>query len=108
MTALGYPVAVECVTFTPCPNGRAELVHLEEAYFTPWHPIRLESGEWKFANQLGDPKIMICDKVFNVVMKEKSAPPKIGNRYAAPLGHGIQEPVVEHFFWGDAVLTLLH
>lgn len=108
MTSLGYTVAVECVTFTTCPNDRAELVRLGDAYFTSWHPIRLESGEWKFANELGDPRVMRCGHVFNVVMEEKSAPPKIGGHYAAPLGHGIREPVVEHFFWGGAVLRLLH
>jgi len=107
MTAHGHPVPVECVTFTSCLNGRAELVRLGDSYFTPWHPIRLETGEWKFANQLGKSEVMACKNVFNVVMNVKCAPPKIGDHYAAPLGHGIQEPVVDHPFWGGAVLAVL-
>jgi len=107
MTVSGTPVAVECVTFTSCPNGRAELVRLGDAYFTPWHPIRVQDGDWKFANQLADTDVCACANVFNVVMEVKSAPPKIGDRYAAPLGHGIRAPVVEHPFWGCAVLGVL-
>lgn len=107
MTADGTPVAVECVTFTSCLNGRAELVRLGDAYFTPWHPIRVEDGVWKFANQLADAEVRECANVFNVVMKVKSAPPKIGDCYAAPLGHGIREPVAEHRFWGHAVLAIV-
>lgn len=48
-----------------------------------------------------------CENVYNVVMKEKSIVPKIGNLYAAPLGHGLKEKGVQHEFWGGDVLHVV-
>lgn len=102
----GRPVAVRCVVLTECAGGRALLTRLPNGTeLTEWHPLRDAAGRWRFPHMLGTQVVRRLTHVYNFVLAERRAAVLVGGVPCAALGHGLDEPVVAHPYWGtDAVL----
>lgn len=104
-------VKVKCVVYTNCPGDKAEFVKLwndtNPVYITPWHPIRV-AGKWVFPKDYVGGKTTIEDTpyVINLVL-EATHIIQVGGYSAVTLGHGFQEDVVRHKFWGGDVIAML-
>ena len=69
---------------------------------TPWHPIRI-GGEWKFPAEVAGYTSRPVDVVHNFVL-ESGHIVYVGGVECCTLAHGFSGPVIEHAFFGDAVL----
>ena len=104
-------VKVKCVVYINCPGEKAEFVKLGDdtnpVYITPWHPIRVD-GKWVFPKDYvgGETTIEDTPYVINLVL-EATHIIQVGGYSAVTLGHGFQEDVVRHKFWGGDVIAVL-
>lgn len=104
-------VKVKCMVYINCPGDKAEFVKLGDdtnpVYITPWHPIRV-AGKWVFPKDYVGGKTTIEDTpyVINLVL-ETTHIIQVGGYSAVTLGHGFQEDVVRHKFWGGDVIAML-
>jgi len=70
---------------------------------TPYHPIRI-GKEWHFPIDLSPPKLHYCKTLYNLVLT-KNHIIVVNNIECVTLGHGFQEPVVSHpYFGSEAIL----
>lgn len=69
---------------------------------TPWHPIRI-AGEWKFPAEVAGYSSRPVNVVHNFVL-ERDHIVIVGDVECCTLGHGIKGAVIEHSYFGDAVL----
>ena len=105
-------VKVKCVVYINCPGGKAEFVKLGDGsnpvYITPWHPIRVD-GKWVFPKDYvgGETTIEDTPYVINLVLEDTHIIQMGGGYSAVTLGHGFQEDVVRHKFWGGDVIAVL-
>jgi hypothetical protein len=72
---------------------------------TPWHPVKID-GVWSFpaclASSFADPE---CRAVYNLVLARGHTAIYADGVEACVLGHGLQDDVVRHPYWGtDRVL----
>jgi hypothetical protein len=104
-------VKVKCVVYINCPGEKAEFVKLGDdtnpVYITPWHPIRVD-GKWVFPKDYvgGETTIEDTPYVINLVLEDTHIIQMSGYS-AVTLGHGFQEDVVRHKFWGGDVIVVL-
>jgi len=79
----------------------AELVDLGDGVLaTPWHPVRLANGEWKFPADL-KPTIRRHVPAVYCFFLEQGGTYTIGEWEAVALGHELEGPVVSHPFFGS-------
>lgn len=91
--------AVECVVVSPCASGETSLVTLPTGLrITPWHPIHM-AGEWQFPADMCPPMPQPCSAVYNLIL-DSGHVVVVDGVECATLGHGLQEPVVQHEFFG--------
>ena len=74
------------------------MVQLENLCITPWHPI-LRNGKWVFPADLVPLQDRLIDTVYNLVLDSGHIVDVEGYQ-CVTLGHGFQEPVVKHEFFG--------
>jgi len=97
---------VHCVVRTECEGGRGTFTRLSNGLeLTEWHPlIDGMTGRWRFPIMLGQRVVRPCAFVYNLVL-EKTHVVLISGTGCVTLGHGIDEEVVRHPYWGsDEVL----
>ncbi len=73
---------------------------------TPWHPIRI-GGEWKFPAEVAGYTSRPVNVVHNFVL-DRDHIVIVGNVECCTLGHGFKGSVIEHSYFGDAVVKDLH
>lgn len=80
------------------------MVQLDNLCITPWHPI-LKNGKWVFPADLIPLQDRLIDTVYNLVLDTGHIVDVEGYE-CVTLGHGFQEPVVKHDFFGtEAVIN---
>jgi len=100
---------VKYVIKTKCQNGQAKMIAFNNGLLiTAWHPIRLH-GRWIMPCSLvSAPTHIRCDEVFNFAL-DQGHTVTVNNVECVTLGHGFQEDVVRHSYYGsDRVITDLH
>jgi hypothetical protein len=70
---------------------------------TPWHPIRI-GGDWKFPADVASYTSRLVSTVHNFVL-DKDHIVIVGGIECCTLAHGFKGPVIEHSYFGDAVLN---
>lgn len=97
----GRSASVACVLRTVIPGGRTPLVRLPESglLITPYHPVR-EAGRWAFPCDLAPAVERPCDAVYSFVLDSEHVM-LINGVECVSLGHGFQEPVVKHAYFGS-------
>lgn len=99
MSSNNESACVRCVIRTDCFQNKTHYVKLDEGLLiTPWHPVRI-NGVWKFPQDLGNVIVYDTPSVYNFVL-DKLHIMTINNVECVTLGHGFQEPVVKHPFFG--------
>ena len=73
-----------------------------ELSITPWHPIRI-GGEWKFPAEVAGYTSRPVNVVYNFVL-ESGHIVYVGGVECCTLAHGFKGPIIEHAFFGAAVL----
>lgn len=92
---------VSCVVKTVCTGGCTELVELSGGLLaTPWHPVRV-AGVWRFPCELAVGVLRTCPAVFNLVLQGKHPSMLISGVECSVLGHGLDDPVAAHEFFGS-------
>ena len=84
------------------------MVQLDTLCITPWHPILnpiLKNGKWIFPADLVPLQDRLIDTVYNLVL-DSGHIINVEGYQCVTLGHGFQEPVVKHEFFGtEAVIN---
>jgi len=89
-----------CVVKTFCSAGKTELVKLPGGLLaTPWHPVRI-AGNWCFPCNLTNATLCSCPAVYNLVLQGNHPSMLISGVECSVLGHGLEEPIVAHEFFG--------
>eukprot|EP01027_Heterolobosea_sp_BB2_P022017 GEZU01032390.1.p1 GENE.GEZU01032390.1~~GEZU01032390.1.p1 ORF type:complete len:857 (+),score=225.75 GEZU01032390.1:111-2573(+) len=104
-TPSGTAVKVVCVLKTHCPQGTAELVELSGGLLiTPYHPVKIGRGssdkKWYFPSDLGKAAELPCAAVYSFVL-EYGHVMVINGVECVTLGHGFQDEVVRHPYFGS-------
>ena len=101
MTAGGGAATVLCVVKTACGvGGVTEMVQLPGGLaITPYHPVRV-GGRWAFPKDLGVPAEVAADAVYTYVL-ESGHTVLIDGVECVTLGHGFNDDVVRHPFFGS-------
>lgn len=105
-TADGSAARVVCVVLTETDSGTATFSQLPGGLqLTEWHPIiDAASGRWRFPIMVGQRVSRRCGYVHNFVL-EHTHIVRINGVGCATLGHGIDEDVVRHPYWGCDVMS---
>lgn len=97
--------AIKCVVKTHITGKLLTISHLKNLQITPWHPIKLhENDKWNFPENLW--KEFSSDftgHVYNFVMSQTQGQVHsiiVNEIECAALGHNLEEPVVQHDYWG--------
>jgi hypothetical protein len=97
----GRLATVVCVVMTECVGGKALLTRLPNGLeLTEWHPMRDRSGRWRFPHMLGERTMRSTPYVYNFVLSPGHPTILVNGVPCAALGHGLEEPVVAHPYWG--------
>jgi Mg-chelatase subunit ChlD len=82
------------------PNGKTDLVKVNDMLITPWHPIRA-NGTWVFPKEHSPDTYGThdCDFVYNLVLDSIHIV-NINGVGVCTLAHGFTGPVIEHDFFG--------
>lgn len=111
---------VICLVKIPTENGRSDAVQIGNAFFTPYHPVKVniegqKEKEWVFPVEIEEPKEIKIDFWYNIILDRSCADNKhnllndnkkyqataiIGGIEAVTLGHGITEGVCKHPYFG--------
>lgn len=90
---------VECRSFAKS----QPMTQYGDLSITPWHPIRID-GEWKFPADIAGYTSRLVNVVHNFVLDTDHIV-IVGGIECCTLAHGMKGPVIEHAYFGDAVLT---
>lgn len=111
---------VVCIVKTATENGQAYAVRVGNALFSPYHPIKVNvEGQkekvWTFPVNVGEPKKIKIEYWYNIVLDKScdfengknnnndikiNATAIIGGIEAVTLGHGINDGVCKHPYFG--------
>lgn len=102
---------VECIVETRCHGGMESLVELPNGLLvTPWHPIkdyRKDEKQWCFPNDIANPKLRPCEAIYSFLLeKGHGSWMTINDTACITLGHGLDEPVAKHAYFGNRDLIL--
>lgn len=96
----GGAAEVLCVVRTETNGGRAELARLPNGLeITPWHPVRY-GAIWHFPILRGQQIVRTTPFVYNFVLAPGVPTILVNGLPCAALGHGLQDDVVKHSYWG--------
>jgi Mg-chelatase subunit ChlD len=91
---------VACVVKTLCTGGCAELVELPGGLLaTPYHPVCV-ARTWRFPCDLANRTLRSCPAVYNLALQGKHSSIWVSGVECAVLGHGLEDPVVKHEYFG--------
>lgn len=91
--------SILCVVKTVFNAKHTQLVSFENGLkVTPWHPICID-GTWKFPADIQPAIDTSCDAVYNFVL-DKSHIVLVNNVQCCTLGHGLNDAVVQHEYFG--------
>lgn len=76
--------------------------HIGELCITPWHPIRID-GAWKFPADIASYTSRLINVVHNFVL-DRDHIIFVGGIECCTLGHKIKGDIIEHPYFGDAIL----
>lgn len=93
------PGTVACVVRTVCPKNSADLVKLGDLLITPWHPVSVTPGVWKFPAEIGHVRSVPCQSVFTFVLSAGHVA-IVGGVQCVTLAHGAVGDVREHAYFG--------
>jgi hypothetical protein len=79
------------------------MTQIGELCITPWHPIRTADGVWKFPADVASYTSRLVNVVHNFVL-DRDHIVLVGGIECCTLGHGFKGDVIEHAYFGDAVL----
>ncbi|KAI9008506.1 hint-domain-containing protein [Hyaloraphidium curvatum] len=103
-TTSGHAAPIVCILRTRITSGRALLSRLPSGLLvTPWHPVRDDSGEWRFPVELAEPRWRPVEAVYSFVLgppvAETSIPVEgyepimvIAGVSCITLGHQLRDP----------------
>jgi len=93
----GY-ATVQYVLKTMCPRGLAKVVHIQNLYATPFHPIK-PHHQWIFPSTIGDAEDIPCEAIYSLLLDKPSC--YIEGIECIGLAHGVEDdPVASHVFFG--------
>merc|ERR1711916_169617 len=95
----GETAVVECVWVRKCKEGKTKAVNLNGLHITPYHPIRDSKSRWNFPCSVQNTQNLECKEYFNFVL-EKGHIMIINGIECCTLGHGFDEEIVKHSYWG--------
>jgi len=99
MSVNGVSAKVSCVLKYNCDRNKAHLVEMNQGLLiTPWHPVKV-NNKWQFPCNLGVPTERYCPAVYNFVLETKHIT-IINGIECVTLGHGFEEEVVRHSYFG--------
>jgi len=108
MGSNGQAVKITCVVKTVCKDNKAQLVKFDNGLkITAWHPIRL-NGKFFFPCTAEEEmpfeyKFFECEAVYNFVI-ESDHLMTVNGVECVTLGHGFQEDVVRHEYYGTSAI----
>jgi hypothetical protein len=79
------------------------MTQYDDLSITPWHPIRIE-GEWKYPAEVAGYTSRPVNVVYNFVL-DKDHIVYVGDVECCTLAHGFKGPIIEHAYFGSAVLV---
>jgi len=83
---------------TMCPRGLAKVVHIQNLYATPFHPIK-PHHQWIFPSTIGDAEDIPCEAIYSLLLDKPSC--YIEGIECIGLAHGVEDdPVASHVFFG--------
>jgi hypothetical protein len=99
-TAAGGVAAVVCAVRTSLPHGVDQLCELPGGLLiTPYHPVRLTDGSWRFPIDVAPVVPRAVEAVFTFVL-ETGHTMIVSGVECVTLGHSFTEPVVAHAYLG--------
>ena len=108
MGSQGQAVKITCVVTTICKDNKAQLVKFDNGLkITAWHPIRL-NGKFFFPCTAEEEvpfeyEFFECEAVYNFVL-ESDHLMTVNGVECVTLGHGFQEDVVRHEYYGTSAI----
>ena len=107
LTGSGQIDQIECVVETVFHADQKVTLCVvnENLITTPWHPVKMETGEWKFPAEFAK----FCferseTSVYSFLLKLRGTI-LIGNAECATLAHGLQGNVIGHSFFGSEAVA---
>jgi uncharacterized protein YegL len=95
---------IVCVGYKECDGGRASLAKVgDRLLITPWHPVNVD-GSWIHPTTLNEPRVVPCKVVYSFVLTPPHTSFYCDDVICASLGHGLDEPVVSHEYWGTSAV----
>ena len=94
----GNGVKVICVLKTSCKGNKQHFVDINGLKITPWHPVKIDEMFY-FPESLGEIKEYDCDFIYSFVL-EKEHLMIINDTKCITLGHGFQQNIAKHDFFG--------
>lgn len=92
---------VVCVVRTLVADGHLPLVELPGGLqITPHHPVKIQ-GEWSFPADASNAKMLKCDAVYTYLLEEGGSAFVVNGITCVALGHGLQDDVTRHPFFGS-------
>lgn len=88
---------VKCIVKTTL-KERAWFVHLRQMQVTAYHPVMVD-GEWRFPCDLAPPQLSTEREMYSVLLEQGNTI-EIDGIKAVTLGHGIEEGVAKHDYFG--------
>lgn len=99
----GKSTKVKCVIKTDIESKRTGLICLEGGLkITPWHPVKI-NNEFRFPINLGNITLVDCDAVYNFVLEDHHIM-KINGIECVTLGHGFDNEVAKHDYFGTQIV----
>jgi hypothetical protein len=107
MGSSGRAAKITCVVKTLCQGNQAQLVKFENGLkITPWHPVRL-NGKFFFPcfveEMSFEYEFFKFEAVYNFVL-ESDHLMTVNGVECVTLGHGFQEDVVRHEYYGTSAI----
>ena len=92
--------SVVCVVLTDV-GRNVDMTRVGKLLVTAWHPIRGARGEWAFPCTVAGAEVVegACDAVYNFVL-DRGHEVTIAETVCVTLGHGFEDAVVSHPYFG--------
>ena len=98
---------VKCVVKSRVVSGHTLMCKINDLCITPWHPLIMYSpepklnynGQWVFPVNIAPQQNIQLDWIYNIVL-ESGVSICINNLMMATLGHGLNDPIIAHEYFG--------
>ncbi len=79
-----------------------EMVYMKGLVITPYHPVRIE-GKWYFPIERESANLYDYDYIYNIVLDQDHIM-IVNDIECVTLGHGFEEPTVQHDYFGKKII----